>query len=462
MKKVVVILMLLLLILHGFSVAATADASQTAGCSTLQAKQSLAGSEKYTGTAKAAILYELNTQTLVLAHNPDASINPTGLVKILTALIVLEEGNLDDVVTVKRSTLNSVGPGAVSAGLKAGEEISLRNLLYCVMVSSANDAAAVMAEYVAGSQTAFVEKMNRRAATLGCANTVFTNVHGLMDDRQRSSARDLAIITEEALKNQQFRELFGLTQYTMPATNMSEPRNLKTTNYMMDPDRNYFDERVTGGKPAAATTTDRSLICTAQTENGNYLCVIISAKARTSGSSVTRYTNFDEAKKLLSFGFDDFAVQQVLGPEQPYGLFPVADGENHAVVSADQPVYALLPAEFDPGQLRFEEVRNEQALCAPLRAGAIVGSLKIYYGSVNIGQAALIARHDVASVGSTIQYVSEAENTSSGIGVFLKWTVIFIGILLIIAAAGLVTLRYINVYRHKQAKAAKAKERRGI
>ena len=121
MKKIAVILLLLCL-LRLFPVPAYAEA--TGGCHTLQADRALAGSETYTGTAKAVILYELNTQTLVYAHNPDEPINPTGLIKLLTALIVLEEGNLDDVVTVRRSTINSVAPGAVSAGLQAGEELS--------------------------------------------------------------------------------------------------------------------------------------------------------------------------------------------------------------------------------------------------------------------------------------------------------------------------------------------------
>ena len=174
MKKFGILLAVFLCL--GWILPVTATASTPSG---LLAQQALAGNGDYEGTAKAVVLYEMNTDTLVYAYQPDLRISPTGIVKVLTALIALEEGNLDDVVTVRRSTLDSVSPGAVSAGLKAGEEISLRDLLYCIMVSSANDACAVVAEHIAGSQQAFVEKMNARAATLGCANTHFTNVHGL-------------------------------------------------------------------------------------------------------------------------------------------------------------------------------------------------------------------------------------------------------------------------------------------
>ena len=460
MKKTSIILLILLLVFQIYPV--SVQASATGGCHTLQADRALAGNERYTGSAKAVILYEMNTQTLVYAHNPDEAINPTGLIKLLSALIVLEEGNLDDVVTVKRSTLNSVGVGAVSAGLKAGEEITLRDLLYCVMVSSANDAAAVMAEHVAGTQADFVAKMNTRAATAGCVNTHFTNVHGLKDDRQRSTARDLAILTELALQNEQFREFFAVTQYTVPATNMSAARNLTTTNYLMDTSSKYYDERVTGGKPAAATTTDRSIICTAQSGEASYLCVVISAKARTSGSMVTRYTNFDEASKLFDFGFDGFAVQQVLGTQQPFDLYPVSEGENRVVVGPDAEVFALLPIEFEASKLQLVDTPDGQALRAPLAEGTTVGTLAIYYDSILIGQTNLLARHDVAAQGTTIQIPDDANGNRGGSFLrLIKWVGIVLLIVGVSAVAVLIIVRRINVTRRRKA-ARRTRQRREV
>ncbi len=453
MKKLGIILLALLLAIPFFPV--TAHGAADNSCHSLQAGKALAGEEAYGGTADAVILYERSSQTLVYAHNPDQRVNPTGLVKLLTALIVIEEGNLSDVVTVKRSTLNSVAVGAVSAGLKAGEEITLKDLLYCVMVYSANDAAAVMAEHVAGSQSAFLEKMNARAATLGCVNTHFVNVHGLQDERQYSTARDLAIIADEALKNEQFVQLFGLTSCTIPATNSSGTRQLSSKNYLMDPDSKYYDARVTGGKPAAATTSDRSVICTAQVENAQYLCVVISATARMSGGAVTRYTNFDEASDLLDMGFDGFAIQQVLGTEQPFGMYPVSGGENHVVVGPDAEVFALLPLKFDASQLVFRDVRDEQLLVAPLAAGTAVGTLQIFYGSILIGQVSLQARHAVAPSGTTIRVENAGGAGGSLIGKILKWCGILLLALLVLAAATVVILRRINLRRYRKQRSAK-------
>lgn len=458
MKKTGIILILLLCMVHIFSPMALA-AGESEGCSTLQAGQALARSEAYTGTAKAVILYEMNSQTLVLAHNPDAKINPTGLVKLMTALIVLEQGNMDDVVTVKQSVLNMVSAGAKRIGLKAKDQLTVRDLLYCVMVSSANDAAVVLADHIAGSQSAFVDMMNARAATLGCTNTHFADANGLEDDRQYSTARELAIITQEAIQNPQFMELFGAVNYQLPET-VSCTRDLTCTNSMMNPEKSQYDARVTGGKPSAAGSTDRSMVCTAGTEDARYLCVVISVSDKKSNYSGT----FQEVKDLLDLGFNGYAFQQVVGTEQPFGMYPVSGGENHVVVGPDREVYAMLPVQFDQTQLQFRDVRNEQNLNAPLAAGTAVGTLQIWYGSILIGQVDLLAQHDVAAFGTTIKAPSDNSSGSGLFGRIMKWTAIVLVSLLLLAAVGLLILRSVNLRRHQQHKRrpAGAEERKEV
>jgi len=124
---------------------ATEDISVTSGCSTLDAQLPLAGDDRILASAGSVILYERNTDTLVYAYRPDDRINPSSMVKIVSALVALEYGSLDDVVTVSRGALDSIPIGSMSAGLKRGEELTLRDLLYCSIVGSANDATAVIA-----------------------------------------------------------------------------------------------------------------------------------------------------------------------------------------------------------------------------------------------------------------------------------------------------------------------------
>lgn len=448
MRKIGVFLLALLCLL-GCCVPASAISSQMvyAGCATLQASYALS-EEEYSGTAKAALLYELDTQTLVYAYNADEAVDPSGLVKLMTALVVLENADVDEAVTVYQSTLNTLSSGARRVGLLAGDVLTVGDLLYCVMVYSANDAAAVLAAYVGESQEGFVALMNQRAAALGCTDTQFVDAHGLSSSN-RSTARDLAIITEEALKHEEFVEMFGAVNYQLPS-NLSCTLNLTTTCDLLNENSKYYDSRVTGGKPAK-TSGKGSMICTAETENGRYLCVILSTTDR-SGYTVTD----QEATALLNKGLKGYAVQQVLGCDQPYGLYAVADGENSVTVSPAEDIYALLPLDYDPDLLQFSAKQDAQALTAPLEAGTVVGSLVIRYNGLVIGEAELLARYDVALAGERIQAAD-----SAGGNVFLKilkWTAVVLVILALLAAAGLVALRQINIAKYKKKKAYRRKE----
>ena len=152
--------------------------------------------------AKAALLADVNTDAVAYAKNIHEKNYPASLTKIMTCLLALENGNLSDVVTVSASALDDLDADSSVAGLQVGEQMTLENLLYCMMVVSGNDACNVIAEHIAGSVADFVRMMNQRAYELGCLNTHFSNPHGLLDESHYTTARDLAIITEAALKSE--------------------------------------------------------------------------------------------------------------------------------------------------------------------------------------------------------------------------------------------------------------------
>ena len=145
---------------------------------------------------------------MVYSYNVDKKIDPSGMNKIMAALVALENSDPEEKVCVTRETLNTVPIGSVSAGLKRDEIISVQDLLYCMMVGSANDAAIVLAEHVGGTQEKFVSMMNIKALELGCENTFFANPTGISEEGQYTTARELAIITEKALQNELFRTIF--------------------------------------------------------------------------------------------------------------------------------------------------------------------------------------------------------------------------------------------------------------
>lgn len=390
------------LLLSSIAVPVRAVADEVS-CHGLKADLALDGAGKQLDTAKAVILYELGTGTMVYTYNADKQVNPTGLVKFLTVLVALEHGDLNEVVTVKQATLNTVAVGSKSARLKSGEEITLRDLLYCIMVYSANDACAVVAAHIGGNQAGFVEMMNEKAKALGCFDSHFTNAHGLTDSAQYSTPRDLAVITAAALENPVFTEMFGMLSCSIPATNQNEAREYNTTNNMMREKDKHYDSRITGGKPAAATNTDRSMICTAQVGNARYLCVVMGAKAEMSEDNmvILRYGIFEEMSALLDYAESKFEVRQILDDSQALYRYPVQGGENGVSIRPSRDVFVVLPKECDVDKLHFD-YRLDANLTVPVVVGQRLGSLTISYGHLTMGTCELLAMHSVAEQGSTI------------------------------------------------------------
>ncbi len=399
MKKIrrICLLVLICALLMPLSLPAqAAEGGQTAenGCKTLDAKLPLKSDEQLLETAKSVILYELDSRTLVYTWNPDEQLDPSGMNKIMTALLAIEQADPSTMVTVTRSALDSVPIGSMSAKLKNGEQISMSDLLYCMMVGSANDAAAVIAEHISGSQEAFTALMNQRARELGCTNTNFLNANGLSAEGQYSTARDLAKITEAALKNELFTQLFCTEIYTVAATNESEERKVVTTNYLMSREsiRTQFDERVTGGKTGALSTTDRSLIATAQVENIRYLTVVMSAQGTVSenGLSVVKFGSFEETRALLDHGFAGYVKRELFGSGQSMARFAV-DGYGVAVGPAAA-VSAMLPVEAQESEVSYRTA-SDNGISMPVAQDQVMGRLEVWFRSMCVAECDLVALH---------------------------------------------------------------------
>ena len=380
------------------------------GSSGLDAVQPLGGNEQLLESAKAAILYELTSDTLVYAWNPDVQVDPSGMNKIMTALIALEMTKPEEIVTVSRTVVLSAALiGSVSAGLKVGEEISMGDLLYCMMVASANDASVVIAEHISSTEEQFVELMNQRAQELGCVNTHFVNASGLPQAGQYTTARDLAKLTQTALKNEAFAQLFQAVNYTVPATNKSEERYIVTTNYLTSKEtvKTQFDNRVTGGKTGALSTTDRSLICTAENSGKMYLSVVMNARGTVTedGLSATTFGSFEETRALLDYGFRQFSVRQVLQSGQVLDQFPVAGGENAVFAGAAEDMLTTLPADVLSVQVTYRCVLNDENLVAPIAAGQVIGSAEVWYRDMFVGRRDLVAINAVHLEGDHIQTI---------------------------------------------------------
>ncbi len=393
----VICLILCLILLLGPVLRASAaetDLSVTAGCRGIDGAVPIGGSEKLTKTAKAAIIYERTTGTLVYANNPDEKIYPSSMVKLMTVLVALEQGNLEDPVTVTKSALDAMGIGVltVKPALQRGETMSLGDLLYCIMVPSANDASTVVAEYIGGSQEGFVALMNEKAKELGCTGTNFTNAHGLHDENCYTTARDILRILEYALQNEAFRTMFETTQYTIPATNMTEERVIETTNKMALKGK-YYDTRITGGKTGSTDKAGRCLTVSAKVGDMELLGIVMGAGANYSedGYVITWDGSFTETSELLDHVQETFECRQLYYKGQVISQYSVTDGSNNVVTQPLDDGYCVLPKGITAEDLTWKYATSLSGLTAPVEAGQPITDLEVWYDNVCLAATKLVA-----------------------------------------------------------------------
>ena len=403
MKKISAICLILCLILLMQPVQVYSAQGNGLSCGGLDASAALAGQEKMLETADAALVYDRSSGTMIYGYNADARIYPTSMVKLMTAIVALENGNLEDMVVVSRAALDSVAIGSVSAGLVRWEEISLRDLLYCMMVASANDASAVIAMHVGGSIDQFITMMNEKARQLGCQDTNFSNVHGLHDENTYTTARDICKILNYGLENELFRAMFETKAYTVPATNKNEERNIITTNYLMSKGYTskyydkYFDSRVTGGKTGGTDAAGRCVAVTAKVNNMDLIAIVMGADPyyTDDGLSVTRFGSFEEMTELLDFVEKGYEVGQIFYANQVIDRYSVSGGDSDVAVSPVDSMYCVVPKELKFEELTWYVGSGTNSITAPVQKGQVITQLSVWYQGICIGNTDLVAMHDV-------------------------------------------------------------------
>ena len=379
------------------------------GCRTINGMAPLAGSEKKLETAQAAFLYETNSDTVVYAYNPDMKLHPGTLAKIVMALIVVENCGMDDLVTVTEGIQSYVPAGVnkvQSESLKSNEEIKVKDLMYSLLLINANDAAVALAHHVSGTTAAFLELMNKRVKQMGCTNTEFGNVSGLYTAVSNSTARDMARIVVEAIKNENFKEIFGAKSYQIPDTNMVQGRKeFKTQNYMIDDStiQDFFDSRVTGGFASYYESYGASIVCTAEYKNMNYVAVILGA-TRTfaeNGWQPVNYGNFNEMSTLLEYGFNSFKTNRIIYDGMALSTFKVNGGECNAVGQANVNIDSVVPvnAQMKNIQMNYKAVGG--GLSAPIKKDQMIATLEVVYRTSVLAEVEVYAMSDVRPADKT-------------------------------------------------------------
>lgn len=449
MKKTVIFYICAAILLSIFAVctpkvqaAEDVSASVSNGCHSVDAAFSLSDEERMVDTAESVILYELTSDTMLYNINPDKRVYPTGMVKLMTILVAVENAQMTDVVTVSRKDLTHVTNDPSDPWLKSGEEMTVQDMLYCAMSASfANDASTVLAGHIAGSVDAFVQMMNDKAAALGCRDTHFTNVTGLHDNDNYTTARDLCRITEAALENEHFRAIFSAKEYTIAQTNKSDARVIQTSNLMMN-GKKYQDDRVTGGKSGNTKEGGRCLTITAKSGDMDVLCIVMGAKATyVDEVTLSAHGSYEEAKILLDYAFKTFQYRQVFFEGQVISQYPVAGGSNDVVSQPVNSASTVLPIEADTTQLNWVYLDNNVSLSAPVEKGQKLGAVQVWYGQKCLAETDLVAMNEARPNASPIVPDRIYSNDAGRSWQVVLWVIAVIAVLLLLCMLGLLTAR---------------------
>lgn len=313
--------------------------------------------------------------------------------KIMTALVALESAGMDDEVVVSPE---AAGVEGSSIYLVAGERQTMGNLLYALLLESANDAAAAIAIHVAGSVSAFADKMNARAAEMGLTDTHFENPHGLSDDNHYTTAIDLARITAEAMRNPIFREIVSTKHKIIKVQNGTQVRSLSNHNRLL---RSYDD--CVGVKTGFTRISGRCLVSAAERNGMLEIAVTLDAP-----------NDWQDHAALLDYGFSLYEGRILAESADERFTVPLIGGEQEALsLSARNTYYAVVARGSEP---IIPHVEINRLITAPVRKGQVLGCVRYTQGGKTIATVPLLAEEAVAARPVRLTLWDKIKN-------FLKW-----------------------------------------
>lgn len=419
--------------------------------------------------AAAVFLAEFDSGEVLYEKNADAQRAPASLTKIMTGLLAIEalengQCGMDDIVTAGADCQQGLEEDSSNSGIQSGEQMTFRDLLYCAIVHSANDACNVIATYVAGSISAFVDLMNQRAAELGCTNTHFANVNGLPADGHYTTARDLYIITKEAMSHPDFVTICNTVTYTVPATNVNDAREIWNSNALITDGgyyatvtqqkagHSYLYEGASGVKTGYTRAAGYCLISTAERNGINVIAVVLGCSGELNSDSL-EFGNFADTVTLYDWVFDNFSYKTLLSSAQFSREVTVdlaADGGS-VLLRPEEDLTALMPSDVDDSSISTDVTIYDELLVAPIAAGTELGEVSVTVNGEEAGIVKLINPNAVE--------LSKGEYIKQQLKAFFSkgWVIAIIIVVLALAA-----LYLILVARYRRMRRRHIQERRRI
>ena len=338
-------------------------------------------------------LFNADIDKPILEQNADQQRYIASLTKMMTALLFLESGkDMNAEITIPASLTQEFkdiqNANGSTINLRIGETVRRIDLLYGLLVASANDAASVIASDVSGGNLpAFVSMMNQKAQELGCTGTSFTCVHGLYDYGNVSSAHDLALIAKACAENETYMQVANTLSYTLPATNLHQnERTITSTNLMLNPEYPYYRDYIRGMKTGFTTLAGRCYVTFAQKDGHTYGLVVL-------GSDLDNI--YREASEILDWAFASFSDRELVDTETPLTTAPLKKCRSYEEVE----LYAAAPVSgygHADDKVTFTYDLQEN-ISATVKDGAVLGTATVYLDGYEVGTVDLVTHQEYVS-----------------------------------------------------------------
>jgi serine-type D-Ala-D-Ala carboxypeptidase (penicillin-binding protein 5/6) len=342
--------------------------------------------------AGACVLIDAKSGEILYEKNKDNKLYPASTTKIMTAILALEKGDLQQVMTASQEAVDDIGKDGSNIGIMPGEEISMEYLLQALLISSANETANIIAENICSTRQEFVDQMNQKAKELGAVNTHFVNPCGAHNTEHYTTAADLAKIASYAMTFPKFREIVHMNNFQMPPTNKHDSWPvLATTNKLMQNDKSEIYE-INGVKTGYTSPAGYNLVSSAvNTQGMELISVIMDVQNEGAQNNVKKYS-----KELLDYGFNNFSQVTLQENNKVYRSVSVEDAEDLTqldLITKGEIRYVL---PNDTSSWNIKEIPHiNSTISAPVNEGDIIGYIEYLKNDQSIGKVDVVASRSV-------------------------------------------------------------------
>jgi len=340
-----------------------------------------------------SVLIDAKTGKILLQKDMNKKLYPASTTKILTAILAIENLNLDSKLTASRSAVMAIPSGYSNAGIKVGESLSVSDLLEMFLIHSANEVGYIFAEEISGNIDNFANLMNKKASELGCTNTNFTNPSGIHDVNHYSTAYDMALIAKYCMQNETFRNIVNKKSCKFSATDLyPEERYFKNTNSLLDSSNRYYYEYAIGIKTGFTTQAKNCLIAGAKKDGIELIAVMLGAEATENGQS-GRYV---DAKNLFNYGFENYKIMDFLKEGSQIKNIEIKNATKETKklnLIAKSSLSATFQTNFDISTL-VPTIEIFENITAPIAKDTVLGKISYNIDGI-VYESDLIAENDV-------------------------------------------------------------------